>query len=320
MAENLQERMMKRPHVLAVHSIDHFAFDVPDLAEARQFYDTFGLDVRDEAGGLALYTHGHAHCWSRISQAPVKQLRYLSFGLYAEDEAAMYAHLDAKGAQRIAALDGAPVGGIWIAGFDGLPLNIRVAAKVSPNDKTQFGTVSSAAGTSGAVFNSAAPKVHPRHLSHFAIYTSDVIAATSWYENMLGLRLSDGSGPVVAFLHAAHGSDHHLLALVGSSHRGMHHSSWDVGSFQEVGLGSAQMFRAGFKQGWGVGRHVLGGNYFYYARDPWGSYSEFSADIDYIPADCDWPSAQHAPEDSFYLWGPDVPPELVSNLEPGAPA
>jgi catechol 2,3-dioxygenase-like lactoylglutathione lyase family enzyme len=156
-------------------------------------------------------------------------------------------------------------------------------------------------------------------LSHFAIYTTDVLAATAWYEANLGLRLSDGSGPVVAFLHGPHGSDHHLLALVGSTHRGMHHSSWDVGSFQEVGLGSAQMFRAGYKEGWGVGRHVLGGNYFYYARDPWGSYAEFSADIDYIPADCEWPSAQHAPEDSFYLWGPDVPPELVSNLEPGAP-
>ena len=162
--------------------------------------------------------------------------------------------------------------------------------------------------------------MRPRALSHFAIYTTDVIAATQWYEAKLGLRLSDGSGPVVAFLHGPHGSDHHLLALVGSTHRGMHHSSWDVGSFQEVGLGSAQMMRAGYKQGWGVGRHVLGGNYFYYARDPWGSYAEFSADIDYIPSDCDWPAAQHAPEDSFYLWGPDVPPELVSNLEPGAPA
>ena len=146
-----------------------------------------------------------------------------------------------------------------------------------------------------------------------------MIAATDWYEKNLGLRLSDGSGPVVAFLHGPHGSDHHLLALVGSTHRGMHHSSWDVGSIQEVGLGSAQMMRAGYKEGWGVGRHVLGGNYFYYARDPWGSYAEFSADIDYIPADCEWPAAQHAPEDSFYLWGPDVPPELVSNLEPGAP-
>lgn len=311
---------MKRPNVLAIHSIDHFALEVPDLDEARRFYDAFGLDVRDEAGGLALYTQGNPHCWGRLFQAAVKQLHYVSFGIFAEDEAAFAAHLDAQGIKRIAAPSGADASGIWIEGFDGLPLNIRVAEKCSPDDKTRFETVSTPAGISGAVFNSAAPKTHPRNLSHFAIYTTDVIAATAWYEKALGLRLSDGSGPVVAFLHGAHGSDHHLLALVGSSHRGMHHASWDVGSFQEVGLGSAQMFRAGFKEGWGVGRHVLGGNYFYYARDPWGSYCEYSADIDYIPADCDWPSAQHAPEDSFYLWGPDVPPELVANLEPGAPA
>jgi catechol 2,3-dioxygenase-like lactoylglutathione lyase family enzyme len=305
----------KRAGALGVHSIDHFAVQVPDLGVARAFYETFGLDVKDEDGGLALYAGGNAHCWARFTQGPAKQLSHLCFGVYAEDEAALAAHLDSNGVKRI---DGTGEG-IWIEGFDGLPINIRVAEKCSPNGKTQFETASTAAGQSGAVFNSAAPKVHPRALSHFAIYTTDVIAATAWYETNLGLRLSDGSGPVVAFLHGPHGSDHHLLALVGSTHRGMHHCSWDVGSFQEVGLGSAQMFRAGYKEGWGVGRHVLGGNYFYYARDPWGSYAEFSADIDYIPADCEWPSAQHAPEDSFYLWGPDVPPELVSNLEPGAP-
>jgi catechol 2,3-dioxygenase-like lactoylglutathione lyase family enzyme len=306
----------KRAGALGVHSIDHFAVQVPDLASARSFYEAFGLDVRDENDGLALYATGSPHCWARYTAGTVKQLAYLCFGIFAEDEAALSEHLDAKDVKRITGQGD----GIWIEGFDGLPINIRVAAKTSPEGKTSFETVSTAAGQSGAVFNSSAPNVRPRHLSHFAIYTTDVIAATAWYESVLGLRLSDGSGPVVAFLHGPHGSDHHLLALVGSSHRGMHHSSWDVGSFQEVGLGSAQMFRAGFKEGWGVGRHVLGGNYFYYARDPWGSYAEFSADIDYIPADCDWPAAQHAPEDSFYLWGPDVPPELVSNLEPGAPA
>jgi catechol 2,3-dioxygenase-like lactoylglutathione lyase family enzyme len=310
----------KRVGALGVHSIDHFAVQVPDLAEAQAFYEAFGLDVRAENSGLGLYTRGHDQCWAHFSSGPVKQLRYLSFGIFAEDEAALAAHLDASGATRIDPLSGAPAGGVWIEGFDSLPINIRIAAKCSPNGKTQFETKSTGPGQSGAVFNSAAPKVHPRNLSHFAIYTADVIGATAWYEKMLGLRLSDGSGPVVAFLHGAHGSDHHLLALVGSTHRGMHHSSWDVASFQDVGLGSAQMFRAGYKEGWGVGRHVLGGNYFYYARDPWGSYAEFSADIDYIPADCDWPAAQHAPEDSFYLWGPDVPPELVSNLEPGGPA
>lgn len=305
----------KRAGALGVHSIDHFALQVPDLEVARAFYEAFGLDVKDEPDGLALYARGDAHQWAHFTQGPVKQLSCLCFGTYAEDLAALTARLDSNGVKRI---EGAGEG-LWIEGFDGLPINIRVAKKCSPDGKTQFVTTSTTAGQSGAVFNSAAPKVHPRALSHFAIYTTDVIAATAWYEANLGLRLSDGSGPVVAFLHGPHGSDHHLLALVGSTHRGMHHSSWDVGSFQEVGLGSAQMFRAGYKEGWGVGRHVLGGNYFYYARDPWGSYAEFSADIDYIPADCEWPSAQHAPEDSFYLWGPDVPPELVSNLEPGAP-
>lgn len=310
----------KRAGALGVHSIDHFGMQVPDLKVAKDFYDAFGLDVRETEAGLELWAFGNPHCWARIAEGPVKQLRYLSFGIYAEDENAIAAHLRDQGATVIEALPDAPKDGLWIEGFDGLPLHVAVANKCSPDAKTQFDTLSSKPGESGAVFNSSAPKTKPRNMSHFALYTTDVIAATDWYEKTLGLRLSDGSGPVVAFLHGPHGSDHHLLALVGSTHRGMHHSSWDVGSFQEVGLGSAQMMRAGYKEGWGVGRHVLGGNYFYYARDPWGSYAEYSADIDYIPADCDWPAAQHAPEDSFYLWGPDVPPELVSNLEPGAPA
>lgn len=304
---------VKRPGALGVHSIDHFGLQLPDLEKARTFYEAFGLEVRDEGGGLALYAKGNPHRWALVHEGPVKQLQYLSFGIYGEDEADIDARFDALGIKRMQGRND----GQWIEGFDGLPIQLVVAEKSSPSAKTRFEARSTAAAQSGAVFTSAAPKVHPRTLSHFALFTTDVIAATDWYEKVLGLRLSDGSGPVVAFLHGAHGSDHHLLALVGSTHRGMHHASWDVGSFQEVGLGSAQMMRAGYKEGWGVGRHVLGGNYFYYARDPWGSYWEYSADIDFIPADCDWPSAQHAPEDSFYLWGPDVPPELVSNLEPG---
>lgn len=308
---------MKRPDVLAVHSIDHFGLEVPDLAEARKFYDAFGLDVHDEEWGLGLYTVGGSHCWARLFEGDAKKLHYICFGIFAEDEAAFSAHLDACGVERIAPPKGADSAGIWFAGFDGLPLNVRVADKVSPSAKTRFEALSCGEGETSAVFNSAAPLTRPRGLSHFATYTSDVTAATEWYEKVLGLRLSDGSGPVVAFLHGAHGSDHHLLALVGSSHCGLHHSSWDVGSVQEVGLGSAQMMRAGYTKGWGVGRHVLGANYFYYATDPWGSHAEYSADIDFIPADCDWPAEpNHAPEDSFYLWGPGVPEGFVDNTEP----
>src|SRR3546814_20702438 len=108
----------------------------------------------------------------------------------------------------------------------------------------------------------SAPKVHPRYLSHFALFTTDVSGAIDYYEKTLGFRLSDRSGPAVAFLHGPHGSDRHLLALVMSDHAGMPHQSWDVGSIQEVGLGSGKMARAGFtrgdRQSVGQGKGVAG--------------------------------------------------------------
>jgi len=306
----------RRANVLGVHSIDHFALEVPDLEEARKFYTLFGLDVRDKNGALELYTVGNPHRWGVLSQGGAKRLRYLSFGIYADEMEAFSAHLDSCGVSKIDAPEEVESNGIWFAGFDGLPINVRVADKATPSEKSHFTFISSAPGESGAIPNSKAPKVYPRRLSHFAIFTTDVNAAIDYYEKTLGLRLSDKSEPAVAFLHGVHGSDHHLLALVLSDRRGMHHNSWDVGSVMEVGLGGATMARAGYGPNWGLGQHVLGANYFYYVRDPWGSFSEYSADIDFIPSDVDWPSANHAPEDSMFLWGPDPFPEFIQNTEP----
>ena len=80
-----------------------------------------------------------------------------------------------------------------------------------------------------------------------------------------------------------------------------------------------QMADKGFTQGWGLGRHVLGSNYFHYVRDPWGSYCEYSSDIDYIPVTCDWDPGDHPAEDSLYLWGPQVPKDFVTNYEAEVP-
>ena len=132
---------------------------------------------------------------------------------------------------------------------------------------------------------------------------------------MLGLRLSDSSEGNVAFMHGPHGSDHHMVAFARSGGPGLHHCSWDVGAVQEIGLGAMQMAGKGYTAGWGLGRHVLGSNYFHYVRDPWGSYSEYSADMDYIPADHDWRSGDHPGENYFLLWGPNPPEDFVRNYE-----
>ena len=47
----------------------------------------------------------------------------------------------------------------------------------------------------------------------------------------------------------------------------------------------------------------------------WGSFAEYGADIDYIPAGMEWQGGDWPPEDSLYLWGPDVPPIFLTNTE-----
>ena len=63
------------------------------------------------------------------------------------------------------------------------------------------------------------------------------------------------------------------------------------------------------------GRHVIGSNFFYYLRDPWGSFSEYYYDLDYIPEGCAWEPRDFPPEDSLYVWGPPCPADFGENKE-----
>ena len=303
--------------LLAVHSVDEFVFSVPDLKVARHFYSSFGLDVRDEHGALALYTHGHPHRWARIVERPTKRLLWLSLGIHAADAADFERYLAECEVPRIAAPEGADPTGLWILGPDALPLQLRVAEKSSPSSPSPRERLPEHcnAGRSPGRSQALAEPVRPLYLSHILLFSADVEAATRFFEEVLGLRLSDKSGAIIAFLHSPHGSDHHLIALAKSSGPGLHHSSWCVPSMDAVGLGSQQMAAAGYGEGWGVGRHVLGSNYFRYVRDPWGSYAEYSFDIDFVEAGKTWPSADHPPEDSLYVWGPALPEDFVTNHE-----
>lgn len=307
----------RRPDVLAVHSLHEFVFSVPDLEEARRFYECFGLEVRLENDMLALYTYGHPQRWARICQAGArKRLQWLTWGVFADDMPAFEAHLHAQGVTRIAppALAHGETG-LWFEGPDGMPQQLVPAEKCSPSVKAPRHYPSEHTGQGRAPQRSQVHQVRPRHLSHLLTFCADVNAGLAFYEKVLGLKLSDRSASIIAFIHTPHGSDHHLIALAHSEGYGLHHSSWDVTSFDDLGLGAQQMRSAGYEHGWGLGRHVLGSNYFRYVRDPWGSYAEYSFDIDYVPADLDWPSGDYPPEDSLYVWGPDVPDDFITNYE-----
>ena len=309
----------RRADTLAAHSLQRFVFSVPDLADAARFYRAFGLDVREEGNRLDLFTHGHPHRWGSIHRGQGgKRLEYVTFGAYAEDFDALVSRLREQGIATTRPHALADDEGVWIADPEGIAVQIVRAENVTWDGVSPPASARPPHGTPAAPARSKAGPTRPRRLSHVLMFTSDVMRSVAFYRDVLGLRLSDHSGDLIAFLHGAHGSDHHMIAFAKSDGPGLHHSSWDVASIDDVGIGMEQMAAQGYTHGWGVGRHVIGSNYFRYVRDPWGSFAEYSADIDYIPHDVEWKSGDHPPEDSFYVWGPPVPDDFIINHETAA--
>jgi catechol 2,3-dioxygenase-like lactoylglutathione lyase family enzyme len=311
-----QSAAARRAGVTAVHSLDHFVFSVPDLDVAARFYDDFGLEVQRRPDRLHLHTGGGGHRWGTVlRQAGDKRLQYLALGAYAEDLEPLKKGLTQLGIRTVDPHPQAETSGLWFRDPEGVLLHILVAPKVSPESKVVARPKDVPPGTAAAPARSKAGRVCPRRLSHVLLFTSDVARSHRFHAEALGLRLSDHSGEGIAFMHGAHSSDHHMLAFAKSDGPGLHHSSWDVATLDDVGLGMQQMLDRGHAYGWGVGRHVVGSNYFYYVRDPWGSFAEYSYDIDFIPADIDWRAKDHPPEDAFYVWGPPPPDYFIQNHE-----
>ena len=299
----------------SAHSINHFALNVRDLAEALRFVTAFGLVGRQMTGEIALTTAHDDHLWARLIGASATSLGYMSFGCAAGDLDALRRQALAAGAPMASPAPGAGTGGFWIADPDGNLLQVKPAVSTQPTSKTALPDGSVPAGVAGVGGRSGAKRVTPQRLSHVLLFTPDVERMICFYQRALGLNLSDRSADIIAFMHAPHGCDHHLIAFAKSSAKGWHHSSWDVPRVEDVGLGAMQMRKAGYGEQWGVGRHVLGSNYFDYVRDNGGAWWEYSCHIDYVPAGMQWVAGDHPPEDSFYLWGPDVPPTFIENTE-----
>src|SRR5438046_7304342 len=129
------------------------------------------------------------------------------------------------------------------------------------------------------------------------------------------MRLTDRSRQVIVFLRCT--TDHHNLAFLVSRGPGFHHGSFEVGNVDEIAMGAATMQAAGWQPGWGLGRHVIGSNFFYYIRDPWGSFAEYFHDLDYIPEQCAWEPRDFPEAEALYRWGPPGPEAFALTRDPG---
>ncbi|MFH1989944.1 MAG: VOC family protein [Pseudomonadota bacterium] len=298
-----------------IHSINHFALALPDLNEAEKFMLAYGLRVERRGAELHVRASASEHVWLKVVAGPKKSFEFLSLGCYAEDfDQICQQILDAGGVVTAPHSAGSPEG-FWFKDPDGTLLHLRIAPKMMPDSKAEMEDGNVPAGIQGAAFRSTMQKVGPSRLAHMLLFTPDVLRAVAFYEKGLGVKVADSSKDIVAFTYARHGCDHHLIAFLKSSGRGIHHSSWDMPGVEKLGIGSSQMRKEGYTHQWGVGRHVLGSNYFNYVQDSFGKWWEYNCHIDYIPAGMPWDGGDHDPENALYLWGPDLPSNFVDNNE-----
>jgi hypothetical protein len=139
----------------------------------------------------------------------------------------------------------------------------------------------------------------------------------------LGFRVSDEiAGLGAAFLRCS--SDHHSLLVQPGPFAFLHHSAWEMDDVDAVGAAAATLVAADPKRHvWGLGRHAIGSNYFWYLRDPAGNFVEYTSDLDVIADEEAWRVASSQPVHGLAAWGPPVPrdflaPEDVAALARGA--
>jgi catechol 2,3-dioxygenase-like lactoylglutathione lyase family enzyme len=274
-----------------VRSLHHVALTVPDLDEARAFFATMGLEPRSSGVPLAFGCVGRDQDQLLLLKGPKKALAWVCWGIRPDELPDMGRALDRAGISPIDPPPGGAISGLWFRDPDGIVVNVRPAAD-APQERPAVeinnpGQIYARRARRGAPSRSI--DARPRRLGHLLKFTTDVNRDVRFYTEHLGMKLSDRIGDEdVAFLRCAGDSDHHTLALAHSAAPGLHHLSWEMGNLDQVQLCAECMISAGYKDGWGVGRHIYGSNYFHYVRDPWMGLHEFFWDIDFIPENARW--------------------------------
>jgi catechol 2,3-dioxygenase-like lactoylglutathione lyase family enzyme len=293
---------------MALHGLAEMTLGVPNVDATKQFYREFGLAESDN--GMFSSTDGGDQL--RVVDSPYRRL--VEFALAADDT---------DDIQRIRAA--ATTYGIEVTDHDdgsismaepivGISAKVTVRPRIvqaepyswkamnSPGNPARSGT------RAPAIFNEGSAR--PRKLGHVLYTSPDFEASMRFLTDVLGFKVSDTSAGMIAFLRCS--TDHHNVGLINAPVPFFHHSSWQVNDVDEIGQGAQTLLAVDpTRDIWGLGRHFLGSNLFWYFRDPAGNFAEYYADLDQIPEDAEWDARDWAPDKSLYAWGPPVPKAFV---------
>ena len=291
---------------MSLHRLVDVRIGVPNVAQTRAYYQEFGLTSGPDAylhtadGGPQLL----------VDSAPTRRVTALTFGVDDADDVARIA-------RQLADLGfSASMEPSGLSAFDpgtGIVARVAVAPRV-----VSTGSMDSPANRPGnigrrnrrAASVERSGPVRPRKLGHVVVGSVEQSTSERFFIHGLGLRVSDMIGDEAAFLRCS--TDHHNLLISRAPMRFLHHTAWEVEDIDEIGRGATQMLEGHpERHAWGLGRHHIGSNLFWYLRDPAGNFSEYYADLDCIAENVTWtPEVFEGPR-TLYNWGPPPPRDWV---------
>jgi 2,3-dihydroxybiphenyl 1,2-dioxygenase len=291
-----------------IDQLGYLCFEVADLAAWEAFAtEVLGLTVaRRWPGGLSLRMDGHAQRFF-LTEGPADDL--IAVGWQVADEPTLAAL-----AERLRAA--------------GHPVREATPEETAARQVVRLLVAHDPAGLRVELgfgpAQAAAPFVSPlvragfvadeHGLGHLVISAPDGAAASRFYQELLGFRLSDrivcqfyGHPVDLTFLHT--NPRHHSLAFGGPQPKRLHHFLVEVKSLDDVGAGLDRAIRAGVRIAQMLGRHPNDRMISFYAFTPSGFQFEYGCGGRLIEDEAAWRPDVH---DRVSEWGHHPPERYVA--------
>jgi catechol 2,3-dioxygenase-like lactoylglutathione lyase family enzyme len=292
---------------MALHRLTSVSIGVPNVAETAGYYEEFGLTRLDE-NRFATVDGGEQ---LRLVPSPRRRLVELGIGVGDPDDLeSIAARLTAVGvaveqtSDALAAIDAGTGVRVVLSVAD--PIDPRPALAIAQN-----GPGRPDRGTARAEPILREDPVRPRKLGHVVLGSTDLDASERFFIQGVGFKISDSIAGLASFLRCT--TDHHNLLVQAAPVPFLHHTSWQVDDVDEIGrAATALLEKDPTRHVWGLGRHHIGSNFFWYLKDPAGNFTEYYADLDCIVDDQLWNPGVWDGIKSLYNWGPPVPASFIA--------
>jgi len=287
---------------MSLHRLRSITIGVPSVEAVRGFYRDFGLE--ETSPGRFETADGGEQL--RLAEAPRRALLALAIGVDDTDDLGRVAGSLAKlgvtverDPRSLRAVDA--VTGIGVE----LVIEPRVAQKPPARIVTNLPGDAVRIDARSPAVPPAVSK--PRRLQHVVVTSSDPVASRRFFTEGIGFQVSDEiAGIGASFMRCS--TDHHNVLVQPGPFSFLHHTAWEMDDVDAVGRAAAAMVAAdASRHVWGLGRHAIGSNYFWYLRDPAGNFAEYSSDLDVITDAEAWKVAASMPAHGLAAWAPPVP-------------